>query len=261
MTRILSLVAGAILAVTLQSTGARADSVADLRAGLAEMRAGDWNEALRVAGARGSISRDIIVWHWLRQGFGSSGDVLVFLDRRPDWPGLAWLRRKSEPTFTGADPDRVLKFYQDTPPQTAEGALNHAVALMAKGRDGDAQADIVTAWRTMPMERDRLFRLINDTGAQGVVFVSGDRHSAGLYRRDNVASYPLYEITSSALNMSYADENNEPGPNRLGEMYAPANYGVIGIDWDAGRLSLQIRDMDGDPVREQGISLDEIGAG
>ena len=151
MTRILALIATAILAMTMQIGNARADSVADLRAGLAEMRAGDWNEALRVSGARGSVSRDIIVWHWLRQGFGSSGDVLVFLDRRPDWPGLAWLRRKSEPTFTGADPDRVLKFYRDTPPQTAEGALNHAIALMAKGRDGDAQADIVTAWRTMPM--------------------------------------------------------------------------------------------------------------
>lgn len=151
MTRILALIATTILAMTMQIGNARADSVADLRAGLAEMRKGDWNEALRVAGARGSVSRDIIVWHWLRQGFGSSGDVLVFLDRRPDWPGLAWLRRKSEPTFTGADPDRVLKFYQDTPPQTAEGALNHAVALMAKGRVGDAQADIVTAWRTMPM--------------------------------------------------------------------------------------------------------------
>jgi len=151
MTRILALIATAILAMTMQIGNARADSVADLRAGLAEMRAGDWNEALRVSGARGSVSRDIIVWHWLRQGFGSSGDVLVFLDRRPDWPGLAWLRRKSEPTFTGADPDRVLKFYRDTPPQTAEGALNHAIALMAKGRDGDAQADIVAAWRTMPM--------------------------------------------------------------------------------------------------------------
>ncbi|SHE77418.1 soluble lytic murein transglycosylase [Ruegeria intermedia] len=151
MTRILALIAMTILAMTMPIGNARADSVADLRAGLAEMRAGDWNEALRVSGARGSVSRDIIVWHWLRQGFGSSGDVLVFLDRRPDWPGLAWLRRKSEPTFTGADPDRVLKFYRDTPPQTAEGALNHAIALMAKGRDGDAQADIVTAWRTMPM--------------------------------------------------------------------------------------------------------------
>ena len=116
------------------------------------------------------------------------------------------------------------------------------------------------AWRTMPLERDRLFRLIGDTGAEGVVFVSGDRHSAGLYRRDDVVDYPLYEITSSALNMSFATENNEPGPNRLGAMYAPENYGVIGIDWDQGRLSLEIRDMDGDAVRQETISLSAIGA-
>ncbi len=148
MTRVLAL----LIAMILGSIGqARADAVGDLRAGMNEMRKGDWNGALQVAGQRGSVSRDIIVWHWLREGFGSSGDVLVFLDRRPDWPGLAWLRRKSEPAFTGADPDRVLKFYADVPPQTAEGALNYAVALKAKGRQGDAEADIVAAWRTMPM--------------------------------------------------------------------------------------------------------------
>ncbi len=151
MTRVLGLLVAVILYSTLSTHPAQADAAADLRAGLSEMRKGDWNEALRVSGQRGSVSRDIIVWHWLRQGFGSSGDVLVFLDRRPDWPGLAWLRRKSEPSFTGADPDRVLKFYADTPPQTAEGALNYAVALMAKGQQGEAQADVVTAWRTMPM--------------------------------------------------------------------------------------------------------------
>ncbi|MCA0929276.1 lytic transglycosylase domain-containing protein [Ruegeria profundi] len=148
MTRVLAL----LIAVILGSVGqAQADAVGDLRAGMAEMRKGDWNAALRVSGQRGSVSRDIIVWHWLREGYGSSGDVLVFLDRRPDWPGLAWLRRKSEPAFTGADPDRVLKFYAGKPPQTAEGALNYAVALLAKGRQGEAQADLVTAWRTMPM--------------------------------------------------------------------------------------------------------------
>ncbi len=148
MTRVLAL----LTAVILASFGpAQADSVGDLRAGMYEMRKGDWNAALQEAGPRGSVSRDIIVWHWLREGFGSSGDVLVFLNRRPDWPGLAWLRRESEPAFTGADPDRVLKFYAGTAPQTAEGALNFAVALKAKGRQGDAQADIVTAWRTMPM--------------------------------------------------------------------------------------------------------------
>lgn len=148
MTRFLAFLTVVIL---ISGTQVRADAAGDLRAGMNEMRKGDWNEALRVSGARGSVSRDIIVWHWLREGFGSSGDVLVFLDRRPDWPGLAWLRRKSEPAFTGADPDRVLRFYAEQPPQTAEGALNYAVALKAKGRQGDAEADIVAAWRTMPM--------------------------------------------------------------------------------------------------------------
>ncbi len=151
MTRILSFLAVVILSSVLNVHTARADAVADLRAALAEMRKGDWNEALSAAGSRGSVARDIIVWHWLRQGFGGSGDVLVFLERRPDWPGLAWLRRKSEPAFTNADPDRVLKFYAGLPPQTAEGALNHAVALMAKGRRGEAEAEIVIAWRTMAM--------------------------------------------------------------------------------------------------------------
>lgn len=151
MTRFLALLMTVIVISALTLQPARADATGDLRAGLDAMRKGDWNQALRVSGARGSVSRDVIVWHWLRDGFGSSGDVLVFLDRRPDWPGLAWLRRKSEPAFTGADPDRVLKFYSDIPPQTAEGALNYAVALMAKGRQGEAQADVVTAWRTMPM--------------------------------------------------------------------------------------------------------------
>ncbi len=151
MTRFLTVLMTVVMIFAVNSQSARADAAADLQAGLDAMRKGDWNQALQVSGARGSVSRDIIVWHWLREGFGTSGDVLVFLGRRPDWPGLAWLRRKSEPAFTGADADRVVNFYAETPPQTAEGALNYAVALMAKGRNGEAEADIVTAWRTMPM--------------------------------------------------------------------------------------------------------------
>lgn len=116
------------------------------------------------------------------------------------------------------------------------------------------------AWRTMPLERTRLYDLIGETGANGVVLVSGDRHSSGLYVRDDVAPYPLYEITSSALNMSFRDENNEPGPHRIGDMYAPVNYGVIAVDWEGGELALQIKDIDGDVVRDQRVSLSAIGA-
>lgn len=132
---------------------ATAGPAEDLARGLEAMRDGDWDRALAVSGKRGSVSRDVIVWHWLRAGKGSAGDVLVFLNRRPDWPGLPWLRRKSEPVFTGEAPDRVLKFFAQQPPQTAEGALVHATALEQKGLAGDAQAGLVLAWRSMPMGR------------------------------------------------------------------------------------------------------------
>ncbi|WP_425046702.1 lytic transglycosylase domain-containing protein [Primorskyibacter sp. S87] len=151
MTRILALLAALIFSTAFTSSAVEADSADNLRAAVTEMRRDNWTEALRVAGERGSVTRDIVVWHWLRAGKGSSGDVLVFLDRRPDWPGLDWLRRKSEPSFTNADPDRVLQFYDGNPPKTAEGALNFAAALLAKGNEGDAHAELVKAWRTMPM--------------------------------------------------------------------------------------------------------------
>lgn len=115
-------------------------------------------------------------------------------------------------------------------------------------------------WRTMPLERDRLYRLIDESRAQGVVLISGDRHSSGLYVRDNVTDYPVYEITSSSLNLQFRDENNEPGPHRIGQMYAPANYGVIRIDWRAGQLALQIKAIDGTVVREQSIVMPKTGA-
>ena len=78
--------------------------------------------------------------------------------------------------------------------------------------------------------------------------------------RDDVAPYPLYEITSSSLNMSFRDENNEPGPHRIGDMYALVNYGAIEIDWEAGNLALQIKSDTGEIVREQIVPLAEIGA-
>lgn len=151
MRRILFGVIGLVLLCATLTGPALANDSDALKRALAAMRDGKWTVALNVAGRRGSIARDIIVWHWLRAGEGSDGDVLVFLNRRPDWPGLTWLRRKSEPSFTNAAPERVLKFHAGQRPQTAEGALNYAVALATQGREGDAQAEIVLAWRTLPM--------------------------------------------------------------------------------------------------------------
>jgi soluble lytic murein transglycosylase len=77
--------------------------------------------------------------------------VIDFLERRPDWPGLAWLRRKGESAFDGAESAQIHAYFSVQPPQGAEGVLIHAKALIAEGHEGDAYAQVVLAWRTMAM--------------------------------------------------------------------------------------------------------------
>lgn len=103
------------------------------------------------------------------------------------------------------------------------------------------------AWRTMPAERQKLYDLIDDSGAEGVVLVSGDRHSGSIYKRDDVTDYPLYEMTASSLNLPASkwreqsgETRVEDGPHRLHTMQFDPNYGLIDIDWDARSAELQV---------------------
>ena len=75
MTRILVRAMAAIALCAAMLRPAAAGETDQLRRALSEMREGNWTVALSVAGARGSLARDIIVWHWLRAGQGSAGDV------------------------------------------------------------------------------------------------------------------------------------------------------------------------------------------
>ena len=105
------------------------------------------------------------------------------------------------------------------------------------------------AWATMPMQQQRLYQLVRETGAEGVLFVSGDRHAAFLYRDDAALPYPAYEITASSLNVSFAQTSTEMDRAQLGEGYPPENYGAIGIDWAAGTVSLEVKSNTGETVR------------
>lgn len=198
--------------------------------------------------------------------YGEEGQrvQIILLDTR-------YFRSDLTPTDERGAPGRERYLPSPDPEQSMLGATQWAwleaqlrqpadVRLIVTSIQVHADGHGWEAWRTMPYERDRLYRLIGETGAEGVVFVSGDRHSSGLYVREDVAPYPLYEITSSSLNMSFRDENDEPGPHRIGDMYAPVNYGVIGFDWEAGEIALQIKDIEGAVVREQIIPMTEIGA-
>ena len=114
-------------------------------------------------------------------------------------------------------------------------------------------------WGNFPLERQRLYRLIAGTGAEGVVFLSGDRHIGALYRETAGAPYPLFEMTSSGITHPWR-EAAEAGPNRLGDLFTELHYGTVEIDWEARALRLAVKDIAGAARRSQLIHFSELKA-
>lgn len=114
-------------------------------------------------------------------------------------------------------------------------------------------------WANLPQARQRLFDTIRDSGAPGVIILSGDRHFAELSRHEDALDYPLYDLTSSGLTHSY-EEADEPNRHRMGSLYGELNYGLIEIDWNAEpiTITLQVRDEAGDVVIAETLSLADL---
>lgn len=101
-------------------------------------------------------------------------------------------------------------------------------------------------WGNFPRERQRLFDLIRETKANGVIFLSGDRHHAEISRNDDVLPYPLFDVTSSSLNAP-SKPKTEANADRVGDLYTPVNFGWIGITWEDAdpTVTLAIHRLDG----------------
>ncbi len=122
------------------------------------------------------------------------------------------------------------------------------------------------AWGNFPHDRARLFKLIRDTQAQGVLILSGDRHMAEFSRlpvSDPLSpGYPITEFTSSAINMSKFDNSSEPNPYRLPgtKLVCENNYGLVNIQWedDDATITLTIKDEKNRTLSSQEIKLSEL---
>lgn len=128
-------------------------------------------------------------------------------------------------------------------------------------------------WGNFPKERERLFRLIRQTGANGVIFLSGDRHLAEISRlpadhRLGVG-YPLFDITSSSLNTPSGNFTkakvrfaNQINSYRVGLTFFDVNFGNVLIDWEAADpvIRCQVRDEQGGVVLQQRLMLSQLRA-
>lgn len=115
------------------------------------------------------------------------------------------------------------------------------------------------SWTNLPNEQERMFRLIDETRANGVVFVSGDVHWGEVSRRDRNNGYPIYDVTASGLTEDW--EVVEPNEFRVGDNVVQGNhFGMISIDWEreSPPLTMEIIDLDGTSRIRETIELDAL---
>lgn len=120
-------------------------------------------------------------------------------------------------------------------------------------------------WGNFPTERARFFRTLRETGARGVIVLSGDRHYGSIAREPagaEAAAYPIYDFTSSAINMPWTvgpDGVREVVPNRITPGAAQENFGLVQIDWAGRTVTLEARDKENKPIFTQRVPFAEIG--
>ena len=115
-------------------------------------------------------------------------------------------------------------------------------------------------WGHFPSARERMLKLIKDTGVKGVIFLSGDRHFAEISKleRDDL-SYPIYDYMCSGLTHA----NNlmiEKNPHRMkGKTYYHRNFGMILFNWEEQTVTLQNRKVNQKVSFEHTIPFSELG--
>ena len=115
------------------------------------------------------------------------------------------------------------------------------------------------SWGNFPHERRRLFNLIDQTNANGVVFISGDVHFSEISKTDE-GPYPLYDFTSSGITNSHEGWSKAVNNYRIENAYAEPNFGLITIDWsqEDPLITMQTYSVDNQVKVEHKVNLSQL---
>ncbi len=147
LTLVLTLMLAALPAT---ATAGEASKIAALTVAMKLVDQGDWEGARASAMAAGPVGADVVEWSRLRAAQGFLGEYEGFLTRRPDWPGLPYLKEKGEVAVARSDdPHRVLAYFGGGLPRSATGSLALARAYDALGRQSEAEAEVMRGWAAL----------------------------------------------------------------------------------------------------------------
>lgn len=114
-------------------------------------------------------------------------------------------------------------------------------------------------WTNVKGERTRFIELIIKTGAEGVLFVSGDRHIGELAVMNAGIGYPLFDLTTGSLNKVPKRIPSEKNLHRIEDYPAPTeSFGLITLEWgvlSGPHVLLEIKDLGGASIIRRKIPL------
>jgi soluble lytic murein transglycosylase len=111
-----------------------------------------------IARIENKTARVMAQWYYLRssKGHASLADFVTFRRDHPLWPSQDLLRANAELSAFLREPARadIIRFFEDTPPQTGAGKAALGAALLAGGETERGTALIRAAWRKHSLSED-----------------------------------------------------------------------------------------------------------
>ena len=106
-------------------------------------------------------------------------------------------------------------------------------------------------WGNFPLETEKLFNMIKESKARGVIILSGDRHLSE-FSRVNLEGlgYPLVDFTSSGLTHTYEEFKGEQNPYRVGEVITQKSFGLLQLNFTDHTVLMQMIGNGGEVLQE-----------
>lgn len=119
-----------------------------------------------------------------------------------------------------------------------------------------AESHFFEKWQNLEADRIRLFDAIKNQNSGKTIIVSGDRHYASMYKRIDITTYPLIEVTASSVNKTipqkYRAENDK---YHYKPTYYFENYGWFEIDSEKSVVQFGVKNQSGSWVIKDQFSF------
>ena len=113
------------------------------------------------------------------------------------------------------------------------------------------------AWANFPHEQKRFLDLVKSTGANGVVFISGDVHYAEISRLNYPEVYPIYDVTASGITSTW--DFATPNDNRIDGAVMENHFGLLEIEWEGKpNVNMKIIDVNGKVRIDRTVLLKDL---